>query len=53
MPRKEGKLEGYLWKDEVKKQVYVRSKPQPGAKTAVTLYRVLTGECTALVPGGV
>lgn len=42
MPRKEGKLEGYLWKDEVKKQVYVRSKPQPGAKTAVTLYRVLT-----------
>ena len=41
-PGKEGKLEGYLWKDEVKKQVYVRSKPQPGAKTAVTLYRVLT-----------
>ena len=39
MPQREGKLEGYLWKDEVKKQVYVRSKPVPGAKTAVTLYR--------------
>ena len=35
MPQREGKLEGYLWKDEVKKQVYVRSKPVPGAKTAV------------------
>ncbi len=41
MPQREGKLEGYLWKDEVKKQVYVRSKPVPGAKTAVTLYRTL------------
>ena len=36
-----GKLEGFLFKDEVKKQVYVRSKPVPGAKTAVTLYRTL------------
>ena len=41
MPQREGKLEGYIWKDEVKKQVYVRSKPQPGAKTAITLYKVL------------
>ena len=41
MPQREGRLEGYLWKDEVKKQVYVRSKPVPGAKTAVTLYRTL------------
>ena len=41
MPQREGKLEGYLWKDEVKKQVYVRTKPVPGAKTAVTLYRTL------------
>ena len=41
MPQRKGKLEGYLWKDEVKKQVYVRSKPVPGAKTAVTLYRTL------------
>ena len=37
----EGRLEGYLLKDEEKKQVYVRSRPQPGAKTAVTLYRTL------------
>ena len=33
-----GKLTGYLVKDEGKKQVYVRQKPVPGAKTAVTLY---------------
>ena len=37
----QGKLEGFLFKDEVKKQVYVRSRPEPGAKTAVTLYRTL------------
>ena len=36
-----GRLEGYLVKDEVKKQVYVRKKPEPGAKTAVTGYRTL------------
>ena len=36
-----GKLEGFLFKDEAKKQVYVRSRPQPGAKTAVTLYKTL------------
>ena len=41
MPQREGKLEGYLWKDEVKKQVYVRGRPEPGAKTAVTLYKTL------------
>ena len=41
MPRPEGKLENYLFKDEVKKQVFVRSRPEPGAKTAVTLYRTL------------
>ena len=34
----QGKLTGYLVKDEGKKQVYVRQKPVPGAKTAVTLY---------------
>lgn len=38
---KDGKLEGYLFKDEVKKQVYVKSRPEPGTKTAVTLYRTL------------
>ncbi|MCI9557067.1 MAG: RluA family pseudouridine synthase [Lawsonibacter sp.] len=36
-----GRLEGYLVKNEVKKQVYVRKKPEPGAKTAVTGYRTL------------
>ena len=36
-----GRLEGYLFKDEVKKQVYVRKRPEPGAKTAVTEYRTL------------
>ncbi len=36
-----GKLEGYIFKDEVKKQVFVRKTPCPGAKTAVTLYRTL------------
>lgn len=38
----EGRLEGYLFKDAVKNQVYVRAKPEPGARTAVTDYRVLT-----------
>ena len=37
----DGKLEGYIVKDEVKKQVYVRKKPEPGAKTAVTSYQTL------------
>ena len=41
MEPREGKLEGYLFKDEVKKQVYVRGRPGPGAKTAVTLYKTL------------
>ena len=37
----EGRLEGYLFKDEVKKQVYVRKRPEPGAKIAITDYRTL------------
>ena len=37
----EGRLEGWIFKDEVKKQVYVRKKPEPGAKSAVTVYRTL------------
>lgn len=36
-----GRLEGYLFKDAVKNQVYVKKTSQPGAKTAVTEYRVL------------
>ena len=34
-------LTGYLFKDAVKNQVYVRKSPEPGAKTAVTRYRTL------------
>lgn len=37
----EGKLEGFLFKDASKNQVYVHEKPVPGGKTAVTYYRVL------------
>ena len=37
----EGKLEGFLLKDEAKKQVSVYRKPVPGGRTAVTLYRTL------------
>ena len=36
-----GRLEGYIFKDEIKKQVYVRKKPEPGAKTAITDYKTL------------
>lgn len=41
MPKREGRLENFLWKDETKKQVFVRDRPVPGGKTAVTLYRTL------------
>ena len=34
-------LEGFLVKDEAKKQVTIRSKPVPGGRTAVTKYRTL------------
>ena len=37
-----GKLENFLFKDASKNQVYVRTRPEPGAKTAITEYRVLT-----------
>ena len=36
-----GRLEGYLFKDAKKNQVYVRESPEPGAKTAVTEYHTL------------
>ena len=36
-----GRLENYLFKDSVKNQVYVKTRPEPGTKTAVTEYRVL------------
>jgi 23S rRNA pseudouridine955/2504/2580 synthase len=37
----EGTLKAYLLKDEAKKQVFVKSKPVPGARTAITKYRTL------------
>ena len=37
----EGRLENFLFKDAEKNQVYVKNKPQPGAKTAVTEYKLL------------
>ena len=37
----EGRLENYLFKDAAKNQVFVKQKPEPGAKTAVTEYKVL------------
>lgn len=36
-----GRLENYLFKDAAKNQVYVKNRPEPGAKTAVTEYRTL------------
>ena len=38
---REGKLEGWIFKDSVRRQVYVRSRPEPGARSAATLYRTL------------
>ena len=37
----EGRLENYLFKDAAKNQVFVKQKPEPGAKTAVTEYKLL------------
>lgn len=37
----EGRLEDFLFKDAAKNQVYVKPRPEPGAKTAVTYYKVL------------
>ena len=36
-----GRLENFLFKDADKNQVYVKTKAEPGAKTAVTEYRLL------------
>ncbi|MCR4936482.1 MAG: RluA family pseudouridine synthase [Oscillospiraceae bacterium] len=50
-----GRLEGYLFKDAKRNQVYVRARPEPGARSAVTDYRTLQSrgglslvECTLL-----
>ena len=37
----EGRLESYIFKDAKKNQVYVKDRPEPGAKTAVTDYKLL------------
>ena len=37
----EGRIEGFLLKDEAKKQVSFYRRPVPGGKSAVTLYRTL------------
>ena len=37
----EGRIEGFVLKDEAKKQVSFYHKPIPGGKTAVTLYKTL------------
>ena len=37
----EGRISGYIFKDAKRNQVYVRTKPEPGAKTAVTDYKLL------------
>ena len=41
---REGSLKGYLFKDEKKNRVFVTDKPQPGAKTCQTNYKVLTSK---------
>lgn len=38
---REGRIEGFLFKDAKKNQVYLSSRPQKGAKTAITEYRTL------------
>ena len=37
----QGRLEGFILKDEAKKQVSVRSKPVPGGRKAITEYRTI------------
>ena len=37
----EGRLENDLFKDAEKNQVYVKSRPEPGTKTAITDYKLL------------
>lgn len=36
-----GRLENFIFKDAAKNQVFVKSKPEPGAKTAITEYRTI------------
>lgn len=41
LEKKKGTIKGYIFKDEVKKQVYFYSSPRTGAKTAITNYTVI------------
>lgn len=40
----EGQLRGYIFKDAAKNRVYVRRKPEPGAKETLTYYRTLASQ---------
>ena len=42
LPKKEGSLVGFLFKDAKKNRVFVTDTPQPGSKSCRTDYRVLT-----------
>ena len=39
-----GKLENFIFKDASKNQVYIKTKSEPGAKTAITKYSVITSK---------
>ena len=39
-----GRLENYLFKDAAKNQVFVKSRPEAGTKTAVTEYRLIASK---------
>lgn len=41
LKEKSGELRGYLFKDEKKKQVYVKNVSEKGSKTIITRYRVI------------
>lgn len=40
----QGRLENYLFKDAGKNQVYIKNRPEQGAKTAVTEYRLVASK---------
>ena len=42
--RRSGRLDGYIFKDAVKNQVYVRKDSSPGSKSAVMEYRTIRTE---------
>jgi len=41
LPKKSGRLSGYIFKDEKKKQVFVYDEPKKGALSYSTLYKVI------------